>query len=99
MTLASYIPTSSMCHTVIAYTCIVWVFKTMCVGTCTTSLCFLIKNVYPEKVVDLGSCKKQCRFWCGPGTLSEQHLVAVQDMLKHVVASHLAPLVSLLACF
>lgn len=74
MALASYIPTSSTCHSVIACTCIVWVFKTMCVGTCTASLCFLIKNVYPEKVVDLGSCKKQCRFRRGPGTLSGQHL-------------------------
>lgn len=46
---------------------IVWVFKTMCVGACTTSLCFLIKNVYLGKVVGLGSCKKQYRFRREPG--------------------------------
>lgn len=59
------------CWAILANTSIVRVFKTMHVGTCTTSLCFLIRNVYPETVVGGGSCEKQCRdFLRGPGTLS-----------------------------
>lgn len=70
MALTSYIPNSSTRLCILANTCIAQVFKTMHVGTCTTSPCFFIRNVCPETAVDLGSCEKQCRdFLHGPGTL------------------------------